>query len=95
VAVAPDIPTIAESGLRGFEVNPWWGILAPAGTDMRIVRKINADIADILKTKDMQDFFKAQGAEALISTPEELHRMLVSDAEKWAKVVKASGARID
>ena len=95
VAIAPDVPTIAESGLRGFEVNPWWGILAPAGTDMRIVRKINTDAADVLKTKEMQDFFRAQGAEALITTPEEFHKMLVSDVAKWAKVVKASGARID
>jgi len=95
IAIAPDVPTIDESGLRGFDVNPWWGILAPAGIDMRIVRKINADVADILKTKEMQEFFKAQGAEALITTPEELHKMLVSDSAKWAKVVKASGARID
>ena len=95
VAIAPDIPTISESGLRGFDVNPWWGILAPAGTDMRIVRKINADVADVLKMREMQDFFKAQGAEALITTPGEFHKMLVSDVAKWAKVVKASGARID
>ena len=64
IAIAPDVPTIDESGLPGFDVNPWWGILAPAGIDMRIVRKINADVADILKTKEMQEFFKAQGAEA-------------------------------
>ena len=95
VAIAPDVPTIAESGLRGFEVNPWWGILAPAGTDMRIVRKINTDAADVLKTKEMQEFFKTQGAEAFITSPEEFLRILVSDVEKWAKVVKASGARID
>src|SRR5258706_2571503 len=95
VAIAPDVPTIAESGLRGFDVNPWWGILAPAATDIRIVRKINADVADVLKTKEMHDFFKTQGAEALITTPEDFHKMLVSDVEKWAKVVKASGARID
>ena len=95
IAIAPDVPTIDEAGLRGFDVNPWWGMLAPAGVDMRIVRKINADVADILKTREMQEFFKAQGAEALISTPEELHKMLVADSAKWAKVVKASGARID
>lgn len=95
VAIAPAVPTIAESGLRGFDVNPWWGILAPAGTDMRIVRKINVDVADILKVKDMQDFFKTQGAEALVTSPEEFQKMLVADVEKWAKVVKASHARID
>lgn len=93
--LAPEIPTLDEAGLRGFDVNPWWGMLAPAGTDMRIVRKINSDVADILKTKEMQEFFRAQGAEALITTPEELHKMLVADSAKWAKVVRASGARID
>jgi len=95
VAIAPGVPSIAESGLRGFDVNPWWGILAPAGTDLRIVRKINADTADVLKTKDMQEFFKTQGAEALVTTPEEFHKILVADVAKWAKVVKASGASID
>src|ERR1700716_531912 len=53
IAIAPEIPTIAESGFPGFEVNPWWGILAPAGTDMAIVRKINGDVSNILRTKEM------------------------------------------
>ena len=95
VAIASDVPTIAESGFSGFDVNPWWGILAPAATDTRIVRKVNSDVADILRTREMQDFFKTQGAEALITTPEEFQKVLVSDVQKWAKVVKASNARID
>lgn len=95
VAVAPAVPTVAESGVPGFDVNPWWGILAPAGTDIRIVRKVNADANDILRTKEMVEFLKAQGADALITTPEEFHKLLVADVSKWAKVVKASGARID
>jgi tripartite-type tricarboxylate transporter receptor subunit TctC len=95
VAIAPTVPTIAESGLRGFDVNPWWGILAPAGVDARIVRKINSDVADIQKTREMQEFFKAQGADALITTPEAFQKLLISDVDKWSKVVKASNARID
>ena len=98
VSVAPTVPTIAESGLgnlAGFDVNPWWGILAPAGTDMRIVRKVNTDANDVLKTKDLQDFLKAQGADVLLTTPEEFHKLLVADVAKWSKVVRASGARID
>ena len=95
VAIAATVPTIAESGLTGFDVNPWWGILAPAGVDNRIVRKINSDVAELLKTRDTQEFFKTQGAEALITSPEEFQKLLVADVAKWAKVVKASNARID
>ena len=95
ISAAPAVPTVAESGIANFEVNPWWGILAPAGTDMKIVRKINADAADILKTADMHSFLRAQGADAFVTTPEEFLKILVADVDKWAKVVKASGARID
>ncbi len=95
ISVAPAVATIAESGVPKFDVNPWWGILAPAGTDMKIVRKINADVADILKTAEMQAFFRAQGAEAFVTMPDEFLKILVADVDKWAKVVKTSGARID
>lgn len=95
VAVAPDIPTIAESGVPQFDVNPWWGVLGPAGMDKEVVRKINADINDILKSKEMIDFLATQGAEPLITTPDEFLDILKSDTEKWAKVVKASGVHIN
>lgn len=95
ISVAATVPTVAESGVPGFDVNPWWGILAPAGTDIRIVRKINADVADVLKTAEMQSFFRAQGAETFLTAPEEFLKILIADVEKWAKVVKASGARLD
>jgi tripartite-type tricarboxylate transporter receptor subunit TctC len=95
VSAASEIPTIAESGFPGFDVNPWWGILAPAGADMAIVRKINSDVEGILRTKEMIDFLAAQGAEPLISSPEEFLKILEADVVKWAKVVKASGATIN
>src|SRR3954453_13491691 len=76
ISAAPEIPTIAESGFPGFDVNPWWGILAPAGLDMVIVRKINSDVEAILRTKDMIDFLAAQGAEPLITSPEEFLKIL-------------------
>jgi tripartite-type tricarboxylate transporter receptor subunit TctC len=95
VAVAPDVPTIAESGFPGFDVSPWWGILAPAGTDMGIVREINSEVGDILRTKEMGDFLATQGAEPFITSPEEFLKILQADVEKWAKVVKAAGVSLN
>jgi tripartite-type tricarboxylate transporter receptor subunit TctC len=95
VAIAPEIPTMAESGIPGFDVNPWWGILAPAGTDMAIVRKINNDVAGILRTREMIDFLATQGAEPLITSPEEFLGILQADVVKWAKVVKDAGVTIN
>jgi tripartite-type tricarboxylate transporter receptor subunit TctC len=95
VATAPEIPTIAESGIPGFDVNPWWGILAPAGIDMTIVRKINSDVAAILRTQEMIDFLATQGGEPLITSPEEFLAILQADVVKWAKVVKDAGVTIN
>jgi tripartite-type tricarboxylate transporter receptor subunit TctC len=95
VAVAPDVPTIAESGFPGFDVNPWWGILAPAGTDMAIVSKINADVGEILRTKDMVEFLAKQGAEPYITSPDEFSAVLKSDVDTWAKVIKAADVKLN
>jgi tripartite-type tricarboxylate transporter receptor subunit TctC len=95
VAAAPEIPTIAESGFPGFDVNPWWGILAPAGIDATIVRKINEDVANILRTKEMIDFLAAQGAEPLITSPEAFLKILEADVVKWAEVVKSAGVTLN
>jgi len=94
-AAAPEIPTIAESGFPGFDVNPWWGILAPAGTDMGIVRKINSDVESVLRTPEMIAFLATQGAEPLIASPEKFLEMLQADIEKWAKVVKDANVKLD
>jgi tripartite-type tricarboxylate transporter receptor subunit TctC len=94
VAIAPEIPAIAES-IPGFDVNPWWGILAAAGTDMAIVRKINSDVAEVLRSREMIDFLAAQGAEPLITSPEEFLGILQADVVKWAKVVKDAGVTIN
>ena len=94
-AAAPEIPTIAESGFPGFDVNPWWGILAPAGTDMAIVRKINSDVDSVLRTPEMIAFLATQGAEPLITSPETFLAMLQADIAKWAKVVKSANVSLD
>jgi tripartite-type tricarboxylate transporter receptor subunit TctC len=95
IAAAPEIPTIAELGFPGFDVNPWWGILAPAGIDATIVRKINEDVANILRTKEMIDFLAAQGAEPLMTSPEAFLKILEADVVKWAKVVKSAGVTLN
>jgi tripartite-type tricarboxylate transporter receptor subunit TctC len=95
IAIAPDIPTVAEAGFENFDVNPWWGILAPAGLSPVIAQKISADVAEILKTPEMVEILAKQGATPLISTAEVFRDMLARDIEKWRKVVKASGATIN
>ena len=95
VAVAPDVPTIAESGFPGFDVNPWWGILAPARTDTAVVRRINRDVNELLQDKDLIDFLATQGAEPFATSPEEFLAILKSDVEKWAKVIKAADVKLN
>lgn len=94
-AAAPDIPTLAESGAPGFDVDPWFGLLAPAGMPAAIVSQINADVGKVLAEPEVRAQFKAQGATPLVTTPAEFQALLESDVEKWAKVVKSSGARLD
>ena len=94
-AAAPEVPAIAELGFPGFDVNPWWGILAPVATPRAVVEKINADVAQTLASANVQAFFKAQGADTLTTTPDAFLRMLKDDVRKWAHVVKSSGARLD
>src|SRR3954462_9179100 len=95
IAIAPDIPTIAEAGFEKFDVNPWWGILAPAGLSPALARKISADVTEILKTADMEEVLAQQGATPLITSPEAFRELLAADIEKWRKVVKASGATVN
>ena len=95
IAIAPDIPTIAEAGFEKFDVNPWWGILAPAGMSPSMASKINADVGEILKTPEMEEVLAKQGATPLISSPEAFRDLLAQDIEKWRVVVKASGATIN
>ena len=90
-----DIPTIAESGYPGFVINPWFGLFAPKGTPVAVVRQINADIRKILEDKDTIDKFAVLGAEPYETTPQEFAAVLHSDIQKWAVVVKSSGATAD
>jgi tripartite-type tricarboxylate transporter receptor subunit TctC len=90
----PDIPAIAES-VRGFEVVAWGGIIAPANLPKEIVQRLNGEIRTALATPAVQERFKALGAETSPSTPEEFRDLSRRETEKWAKVIKFSGAKVD
>lgn len=95
VPALPDLPTVAESGLAGFEVIGWYGVLAPAGVPRQIVAKLNGEIVNVLRDPEVKKRLTSDGAEVVASTPEEFERFLRADVGKWAKVVKATGARLD
>ena len=91
----PGVPTIAESGLPGFEASSWFGVLAPAATPKDIVDKLSGAIAKSLQTPEMKERLAGQGAVAVGNTPEQFSAHIKSEIDKWSKVVKASGAKVD
>ena len=90
-AQVPDVPTIAESGVPGYEVTVWYGICVPAGTPKRIVTKINGDMAKALNSPDLRQRLFQQGVDATPSSPETFGGFIKSETVKWAKVVKDAG----
>jgi tripartite-type tricarboxylate transporter receptor subunit TctC len=92
---APELPTIAESGVAGFEASAWDGILAPARTPEAIVNKLNAAIRTALADPELIELLKSRGARVVPGTPDDFARHIVASTQKWAEVVKASGAKID
>jgi tripartite-type tricarboxylate transporter receptor subunit TctC len=91
----PDVPTIAESGYKGFDANTWFGLLVPAGTPAPVVARLNAEVNKVLNMPDVREKFAAEGGGALGGTPEDFAALLKADYSKWAKVVKDSGATVD
>jgi len=94
-AVAPEIPTMAEAGLAGYEIGSWQGVFAPAGTPPEIVRRLNTEIVRILKSPEVHDKLIALGAEPVGNSVEDFTAMVKSEVAKWGEVVKRSGARVD
>jgi tripartite-type tricarboxylate transporter receptor subunit TctC len=92
---APDIPTVAESGLPGYEAIAWNGLLAPAGTPKEVVGRLNAEVKRALEVPEIKERFAAQGFAAAWSPPEKYAAFLDAEVDKWGKVVKVSGATVD
>jgi tripartite-type tricarboxylate transporter receptor subunit TctC len=93
--VLPDVPTVAEAGVPGYEATIWLGVMVPAGTPAEIVGRLNAEINKVLARTDVKEAWAAQGAEPLVMTPAEFDAYLRRDIEKWAQVVKVSGAKVE
>ena len=95
VSSLPDVPTIAEGGVPGYDVVGWYGIVAPANTPREIVNKLQGEIASILKSAEVRDKLAADGAEPVGSTPEQFAAFIQSEIDKWGKVVKAAGIKVE
>jgi tripartite-type tricarboxylate transporter receptor subunit TctC len=95
MSAIPDVPTIAESGLPGFETGSWQGVVAPAATPREIVAKLNAEIARIVGTPEMRDNLGRQGAEVRTNSPEEFAAFFRSEMARWAKVVKDANVKVE
>ena len=94
-ALAPEVPTVAEAGVPGYELAVWFGVLAPAGTPRDIIGRLNAEIVKALNSADIKDRFAKQGVEVKTSTPEQFSEFLKSEVGRWAKVVQEAGIRGD
>jgi tripartite-type tricarboxylate transporter receptor subunit TctC len=91
----PDMPTLAESGLRGFEVNNWTGMLAPAGTPAAVVTRLNGEIVRIMQLPEVQTRLPKEGLRFVATTPQQFADFVRSEKDKWAPIVKATGAKAD
>ena len=91
----PDVPTVAEAGLKDFEVTTWYGILAPAGTPQPVVKRLNAELVKIMHAPEMKEKLTATGTEPLTSTPEEFAAYIKREIAKWGDVIRKAGVKAD
>ena len=94
-SVLPQVPTVAEAGVPGYEATIWLGVMVPAGTPAAIVERLNAEITRVVNQPAVRQAWAEQGAEPLVMTPSEFDAVLRADIAKWAEVVKISGAKVD
>ena len=93
VAALPDLPTISEAGVPGYEATNWWGIVAPAGTPRPVIERLHHELSVILASAETKKRFETEGGEAAQMSPEEFGRFIASETVKWAKVVKEAGIK--
>jgi tripartite-type tricarboxylate transporter receptor subunit TctC len=94
-SITPNVPTLNEAGLPGYDAVIWLGMMAPAGTPKPIIEALNTDIQKIANAPDVKDAWAKQGAVPMHMSAEEFGKFMEQDIQKWAKVVKLSGARVD
>ncbi len=92
-SIAPELPTVAEAGVQGYEVTVWFGLVAPAGTPREVIVKLNIEVLKILAMPDVRDRFLAQGVEPMGSTPEQFGEHIRAQMAKWGKVVRDAGVQ--
>jgi tripartite-type tricarboxylate transporter receptor subunit TctC len=89
----PDLPSISEAGLRGYEATQWFGVLAPAGTPRGIIDRLHQEVVTALRSAEVKQSLASEGAEVVASTPEQFAAYIRSETEKWAKVIKTAGIK--
>jgi tripartite-type tricarboxylate transporter receptor subunit TctC len=93
VPALPDVPTISEAGVPGYEATNWWGIVAPAGTPRPVIDRLHQELSVILATPETKKRFETEGGEAIQMSPDDFGRFIVAETAKWAKVVKDAGIK--
>jgi tripartite-type tricarboxylate transporter receptor subunit TctC len=94
-AAVPELPTVAESGMPGYESGTWFGLFAPAGTAHEIVNRLNGELVRIMATADMKAKLLDQGADPVTGTPEQFRAFVKNELAKWSKVVKTVGIKVE
>lgn len=92
-ALAPELPTMQQAGIPGYEASIWSGVLAPARTPPAIISRLNSSIVQVMQASEVKDRMAALGADAVTSTPAAFGRFIAAEVAKWRKVIKASGMR--
>jgi tripartite-type tricarboxylate transporter receptor subunit TctC len=95
IAALPDVPTISEAGVPGYDATNWWGIMAPAGTPRPVIERLHKELSVIVASAETRKRFEAEGADALQMSPEEFGRFIATETAKWGRVVKESGIKAE